>query len=119
MAVLDLRPAKLDLKLYRTSSATIRLPFRTADGSPVNIEGRTFVAKAERLDATAIVFATATEKSDAALAFKDQLVVTIDVADAAALDRVGSWDLQQTIGVAEPVTLIAGNVTVAPDQAGP
>jgi hypothetical protein len=110
MAVVDLRPGKLDIKTSRGDTVAVPLTIREG-GVPADLTGRTFAAQIRKSKGAATSTALTVDTTGAA---DGQLVLRLDATAAAALSGTYVWDLEQTQG-GTVRTILEGRWTFGPD----
>lgn len=103
----------LNMNIKRGDGYPHELDFVTADGvTPINVSGRTYAAQ---IRATKLATAYTAFAIDMTNAATGKIVLSLTAVQTRALPDYAVWDLQETVGSADPVTLLEGIVTAADD----
>ncbi len=110
-STVDLRPAKLNVKMVRGDTVGYLIQVNDAAAAPVDLTGRTYAAQLRRSPNSS----TAVDvEVDTTAAATGQLVLRLAAVTTATLSGDYDWDLQQTLG-GTVRTLLAGRWTFEPD----
>lgn len=110
-AVVDLGPALLDLRAYRSDTFAARFTFRYADGSPVVLNGtwRAQIRADAQADEQLDEFAVDTVQQASGI-----IAVSLAPAKTAALPQRSVWDLEN-VAAAGTRTWFAGTLYIGGD----